>query len=149
MTDPTSEHQSDRQHARPDGDALRESVVAALRTVQDPEIPINLYDLGLIYDLDLGEGGAVAIRMTLTTPNCPVAESMPSMVRRAVEGVDGVGPVSVELTFEPAWTPEAMSDRGKMQLEMMGLDWRKPVPAHGPTSLTIGRSGRPGPPARD
>ncbi|MHC5005660.1 MAG: iron-sulfur cluster assembly protein, partial [Planctomycetota bacterium] len=81
--------------------ALRERIIAALRTVKDPELPINLYDLGLIYDLDIADGSAVRIRMTLTTPNCPVAESMPAQVQRAVEGVEGVDTVSVELVWDP------------------------------------------------
>jgi len=122
---------------------LREQIISAIRTVKDPEIPVNLYDLGLIYDIDIAEHGDVAIRMTLTTPNCPVAESMPGQVHTAVQQVDGVDNVSVELVWEPAWTGEMMSEEARDALEMMGINWRDPHTSAGPTQLTFGRTGRP------
>lgn len=99
--------------------ASREQVVAALRTVYDPEIPVNIYDLGLIYDLEIGEDGSVAIQMTLTAPACPVAGEMPQMVADAVAGVEGAGEVTVTLTWEPPWSMELMSEDAKMALGLM------------------------------
>jgi FeS assembly SUF system protein len=98
--------------------ASREAVIDALRTVHDPEIPVNLYDLGLIYSLDIKDSGDVAIEMTLTTPSCPVAGSMPSEVLRAVSAVDGVGKVDVKLVWDPPWTMESMSEDAKLALGM-------------------------------
>ena len=89
--------------------SLREQVVAALRTVRDPELPVSVYDLGLIYTVQADSDGAVAILMTLTAPNCPTAGSLPADVQRAVRAVPGVTDVHVELTFEPPWTKERMS----------------------------------------
>jgi FeS assembly SUF system protein len=98
--------------------ASREDVIAALRTVHDPEIPVNLYDLGLIYNLDISAEGNVAIEMTLTTPSCPVAGSMPSEVLRAVSALDGVGLVDVKLVWDPPWSMENMSEDAKLALGM-------------------------------
>jgi FeS assembly SUF system protein len=89
--------------------SLQERVIAALRTVRDPELPVSVYDLGLIYAIDADSNGAVAILMTLTAPNCPTAESLPGDVERAVRALPGVTGVQVELTFEPPWTKERMS----------------------------------------
>lgn len=97
-------------------DALRERVIEALRKVYDPEIPVNIYDLGLIYDLDIDDRGQVAIRMTLTAPGCPVAQTFPAQVARAVEAVQGVSRCSVELTWEPPWTPDRASEAARLQL---------------------------------
>lgn len=97
-------------------EALRERVIEALRRVHDPEIPVNIYDLGLIYDLDIDEAGHVAIRMTLTAPGCPVAQTFPGQVARAVEAVQGVSRCSVELTWDPPWTPERASEAARLQL---------------------------------
>ncbi len=124
----------------------RDVVIAALKTVEDPEIPVNLYDLGLIYELDI-EGDTVRIVMTLTTPNCPVAETMPGMVREAVAGVDGVGDVSVSLTWDPPWSNQMMSDDAKLLLEMMGIEWTESLAAQAAarkqvTGLTVGRTDR-------
>lgn len=142
---------------------LREAIVAALRTVFDPELPVNLYDLGLIYDLAItpaanepttattesaaAAGGASAafdvhIRMTLTTPNCPVAEQMPTSVQRAVQAVEGVRNVSVELVWEPAWSSDMMSEDARLELEFRGISWKDPKASlgpMGPTSITVGR----------
>lgn len=95
---------------------LREQVIDALRQIHDPEIPVNIYDLGLIYDLDIDEAGHVAIRMTLTAPGCPVAQTFPGQVARAVEAVQGVSRCSVELTWDPPWTPARASEVARLQL---------------------------------
>lgn len=96
--------------------ALRERVIDALREVYDPEIPVNIYDLGLIYDLDIDDHGQVAIRMTLTAPGCPVAQTFPAQVAQAVESVQGVSGCCVDLTWEPPWTPERASEAARLQL---------------------------------
>ena len=98
--------------------ADREAVIAALRTVHDPEIPVNIYDLGLVYEVELLSDGAVRIEMSLTAPACPVAGDIPYWVADAVAAVDGVGEVEVRLVWEPPWTPERMSDEAKLALDM-------------------------------
>ena len=97
---------------------LEEMVVDAIRTVYDPEIPVNIYDLGLIYDLRVDEGNKVAIKMTLTTPACPVAGSMPGMVEKAVKHVDAVAECEVELVWDPAWNPDMMTEAARLQLNI-------------------------------
>jgi len=95
-------------------------VIAALRSVFDPEIPVNIYDLGLIYKLDLNEQtNDVNILMTLTTPNCPVAEDMPGQVQEAVSMIEGVGTVKVELTFEPPWDKDMLSESALLELGLL------------------------------
>jgi FeS assembly SUF system protein len=89
--------------------SLRDQVIAAIRTVRDPELPVSVYDLGLIYSIEADPSGAVAILMTLTAPNCPTAGSLPGDVERAVRAVPGVTGVDVRLTFEPPWSKERMS----------------------------------------
>ncbi|WP_295539584.1 SUF system Fe-S cluster assembly protein [uncultured Thiohalocapsa sp.] len=111
--------QGDAATAAPGGEALREPIIAALREVHDPEIPVNIYDLGLIYKIDIGEDNHIAIDMTLTAPACPVAGMMPVMVKDAVKTVDGVGEVDVELVWDPPWSPDTMSDAAKLQLGML------------------------------
>jgi len=96
--------------------ASEEAVVEALRTVHDPEIPVNIYDLGLIYSHEIGKEGTVKIIMTVTAPACPVAGEMPQQVADAVAGVPGAGEVEVTLTWEPAWTPECMSEDARLAL---------------------------------
>jgi FeS assembly SUF system protein len=98
--------------------ADREAVIAALRTVHDPEIPVNIYDLGLIYGLDIGADGAVRIEMTLTAPACPVAGILPQQVAEAAAAVDGVGAVAVRLVWDPPWTRERMTDEARLALDM-------------------------------
>jgi FeS assembly SUF system protein len=95
-----------------------DAIVEALRTVHDPEIPVNIYDLGLIYETERLSDGDVKVLMTLTAPACPVAGEMPYDVAAAVAGVEGVGEVEVMLTWEPAWTPDLMSDDAKLVLDM-------------------------------
>ncbi|MCK9988628.1 MAG: hypothetical protein AzoDbin1_05100 [Azoarcus sp.] len=99
---------------------LRADVIAALRTVYDPEIPVNIYDLGLIYGLDVDEeSGKVAVRMTLTAPGCPVAETFPGTVQCAVEEVSGVSEASVELVWDPPWSAAQMSEAARLELGML------------------------------
>ena len=107
---------------RPDGDddlALFDPVMEALKTVRDPEIPINLVDLGLIYELLVKKGGIVFVEMTLTTPSCPVAASLPDEVKNAVSGVPGVGDVRVKLVWSPPWTQDRMSEEARLELGLM------------------------------
>lgn len=92
-------------------------VEGALKTVHDPEIPVNIFDLGLIYDVDCQQNGDVYITMSLTAPGCPVAGEMPGQVAEAVAAVDGVGKVSVELVWSPPWTPDRMSDDARLALD--------------------------------
>jgi FeS assembly SUF system protein len=101
------------------GGALYEAVIEALKEIYDPEIPVNIYDLGLIYGVDVTGDGHVAIIMTLTTPHCPVAESMPGEVEMQVGTVPGVGAVEVELVWDPPWDPQKMSDEAKLELGML------------------------------
>jgi len=99
--------------------ASEDAVVAALREVYDPEIPVNIYDLGLIYDLDIDDNGDVAVSMTLTTPGCPVAGQMPQWTADAVAMVPGIGKVTVTLTWEPPWTMEQMSEDARLALGLI------------------------------
>lgn len=98
---------------------LKDKIIAALRTVYDPEIPVNIYDLGLIYDISVDEAGSAAVRMTLTAPGCPVAGSLPGEVEHRVRSVPGVTEAKVELTFDPPWSPQRMSPEARLAL---GLD---------------------------
>lgn len=93
------------------------AVEDALKSVHDPEIPVNIFDLGLIYDIDRRADGDVYITMSLTAPGCPVAGEMPGQVARAVAALDDVGAVSVELVWDPPWSPERMSDDARLALE--------------------------------
>jgi FeS assembly SUF system protein len=94
-------------------------VVEALKNVFDPEIPVNIYELGLIYGLDITPDGNVHVRMTLTTPSCPVAGSLPGEVESVVRGVDGVNDCDVELVWDPPWTPENLSEAAKLELGLL------------------------------
>jgi FeS assembly SUF system protein len=96
--------------------SIRQDIVAALKKVYDPEMPVNIYELGLIYDLTVDDAGRAAIRMTLTAPNCPVAGTMPGEVERAVRAVPGVSDVTLELTFDPPWSKDRMSEAAKLAL---------------------------------
>ncbi|PTQ10982.1 SUF system Fe-S cluster assembly protein [Sphingomonas oleivorans] len=102
----------------PGGD-LYEGVIEALREIYDPEIPVNIYDLGLIYGVDVTSDGHVVVTMTLTTPHCPVAESMPGEVELRVGAVPGVGSAEVNLVWDPPWDPQKMSDDAKLELGML------------------------------
>jgi len=98
---------------------LREGIVAALRTVYDPEIPVNIYDLGLVYGIDVRDDGRVDVRMTLTAPGCPVAGSLPGEVEERLEEVAGVREANVELVWEPTWSPDVLSEDVKLQLGLI------------------------------
>jgi FeS assembly SUF system protein len=107
---------------RPDGEEdpeLLEPVLEALKTVRDPEIPINLVDLGLIYELAVKKGGIVYVEMTLTTPACPVAQSMPGEVEAAIRDVPGVSDVRVKLVWTPPWDRDRMSEEAKLELGLL------------------------------
>ena len=95
---------------------LRSSIIEALKTVYDPEIPVNIYELGLIYDLEVSSEGSVVVKMTLTAPNCPVAEILPNQVQQKVLSVAGVTSAEIELVFDPPWDRDKMSDAAKLAL---------------------------------
>ena len=97
---------------------LTDDIIAALKTVYDPEIPSDIYELGLIYKIDIADDRAVAIDMTLTTPNCPSAQELPTMVENAVASVPGVGEVKVNIVWDPPWDPSRMSDEARAVLNM-------------------------------
>lgn len=101
------------------GGPLYEAIVEALKEIYDPEIPVNIYDLGLIYGVDVTDDGHAAVTMTLTTPHCPVAESMPGEVELRVGSVPGVGHAEVNLVWDPPWDPGKMSDEAKLELGML------------------------------
>jgi FeS assembly SUF system protein len=112
--------------AQPSGSALPEAeiarltdeIVAGLKTVYDPEIPADIYELGLIYKIDISDNRAVTIDMTLTTPNCPAAQELPIMVENAVSSVPGVGEAKVNIVWDPPWDPSRMSDEARTVLNM-------------------------------
>ena len=99
-------------------DRLTDALIAQLKTVYDPEIPVDIYELGLIYKVDVSDERDVLVEMTLTAPGCPVAGDMPGWVSDAIEKIDGVRGCKVELTFDPPWDPSRMSDEAKLQLNM-------------------------------
>lgn len=103
----------------PSPEELGPDIIEALKTVYDPEIPVNIYDLGLIYGFEVDENYFVDVSMTLTAPGCPVAETFPSIVENAVKSVVGVSDARVELTFEPPWTMDNMSEEAKLELGLM------------------------------
>ena len=102
-----------------DSNLLGEKIVNELKQVYDPEIPVNVYELGLIYDVFINEANEVKILMTLTSPNCPVAESLPKEVEDKVKSLDEVKDAEVEITFDPPWTKDLMSDEAKLELGFM------------------------------
>jgi len=106
---PTSDSQSG---------GTRERVIEVLKTVYDPEIPVDIYELGLIYEVELREADSVYVKMTLTSPMCPVAETLPPEVEEKVRGVEGVSDVELELVWEPPWHPDMMSESAKLELNM-------------------------------
>ncbi len=105
--------------AVPGGSDLYEAVIEALKEIYDPEIPVNIYDLGLIYDVEMTPEHHARIKMTLTTPHCPVAESMPGEVELRVGAVPGIGDAEVELVWDPPWDPQKMSDEARLELGML------------------------------
>jgi FeS assembly SUF system protein len=106
--------------ALPEGELARltDDIIGALKTVYDPEIPSDIYELGLIYKIDIADDRAVSVEMTLTTPNCPSAQELPSMVENAVASVPGVGAVKVDIVWDPPWDPSRMSDEARAVLNM-------------------------------
>ena len=97
---------------------LTDDIVGALKTVYDPEIPVDIYELGLIYKVDIADDRAIAIDMTLTSPNCPAAVELPGMVENAVSSVQGVGPVKVQVVFDPPWDQSRMSEDARLALNL-------------------------------
>lgn len=95
---------------------IEEKIVAMLKTVYDPEIPVNVYDLGLIYKIDVADSGDVTIDMTLTAPNCPAADFIMEDVRQKIESIEGVGNATVNLVFEPEWDKDMMTEEAKLEL---------------------------------
>jgi FeS assembly SUF system protein len=133
MTDETTAHPPVAATAEPEAAAqgaastapqsdeitrLTDDIVQALKTVYDPEIPADIYELGLIYKIDIGDDRVVRVNMTLTTPNCPSAQELPSMVENAVASVPGVREAKVEVVWEPPWDPSRMSDEARVVLNM-------------------------------
>ena len=102
-----------------DKENIKNNVIKAIKTIYDPEIPANIWDMGMIYSIDVDDNAKVNILMTVTAPNCPVADSLPSEVKNAAAKVDGVKDVWVELTFDPPWTPDRMSEEAKLDLGMI------------------------------
>ena len=108
----------DEGELTPEMAALTDDLIGALKSVYDPEIPVDVYELGLIYRVDISDSRDVTVDMTLTAPGCPVAEHMPRWVEDAVRSVDGVGDVVVKMVFEPPWDPSRMSDEARVALNM-------------------------------
>lgn len=106
------------EHAQ-DSEVLGEKIVRVLKTIYDPEIPVDIYELGLIYDVMVNEDNEIKILMTLTTPNCPVAESLPMEVEEKVKSMNEVKDCEVEITFDPPWTQDLMSEEAKLELGML------------------------------
>jgi FeS assembly SUF system protein len=106
----------------PDGETrpvvTEDAVISAIATVYDPEIPVNIYELGLIYAVEIADSGDVKVEMTLTAPACPSAQELPEMVRSAVAGIDGVGNVTVDTVWDPPWDPSRMSEDARLSLNM-------------------------------
>ena len=105
--------------AQPTPEVLRDQVVEALKTVFDPEIPVNIYELGLIYNVEVNEARDVRVEMTLTSPNCPAAQSMPAEIEYKTRSLDGVSEVTVEVVWDPPWSPEHMSEAARLELGIM------------------------------
>lgn len=99
-------------------ETTRQRIIEAIREIYDPEIPVNIYEIGLIYEVTVNDDGHAHILMTLTSPTCPVAESLPPEVEQRVAAVDGVTSASVEITWDPPWDPDMMSDAAKLELGM-------------------------------
>ncbi len=102
-----------------DTEELGEKIVKVIKTIYDPEIPVDIYELGLVYDVFVNEDNDVKILMTLTSPNCPVAETLPVEVEEKVKSVNAVNDAEVEITFDPPWTKDLMSDEAKLELGML------------------------------
>ncbi len=119
-------HDSSSQSPRPDPPSLppdvplKEKIIHAIKQVYDPEIPVDIYELGLVYDVHIDEAGKkVTVKMTLTTPHCPEAQTLPGYVKQMVERIEGIEQASVEIVWDPPWSKEMMSDAAKLQLGMI------------------------------
>lgn len=99
--------------------AIKERIIETIKTVYDPEIPVDIYELGLIYDIDINDSGQVDVRMTLTSPMCPVAESLPMEVQQKIMTVDGVTDVDLQVVFDPPWSKDLMSEEARFALDML------------------------------
>ncbi|GAB4335212.1 MAG: SUF system Fe-S cluster assembly protein [Calditrichia bacterium] len=99
-----------------DKEQLKEKIIEVMRTIYDPEIPVNIYDLGLVYDIEIDDDNQAFIKMTLTSPACPVAESLPPQVRDAVKSVIGIKDATVEVVWDPPWSTDMMTDEAKVEL---------------------------------
>jgi FeS assembly SUF system protein len=119
-TEPVAEPPENKTSALPEDEQARltDDIVAALKTVYDPEIPADIYEIGLIYKIDIADDRAVTVDMTLTTPNCPAAQDLPKNVENAVASVPGVGEVKVNVVWDPPWDPSRMSDEARLTLNM-------------------------------
>ena len=103
---------------KPTKETIHSAAIDALKSIFDPEIPVNNYDLGFIYNIDVNDDLAVKILMTLSAPNCPVAESLPAEVKQRILAIDGVSDAEVEITFDPPWSMDKMSDAAKLELDL-------------------------------
>ncbi|MBR0073367.1 MAG: DUF59 domain-containing protein [Bacteroidales bacterium] len=103
---------------KPTKETIHSAAIDTLKSIFDPEIPVNIYDLGFIYNIDVSDDLAVKVLMTLSAPNCPVAESLPAEVRQRILGIDGVSDAQVEITFDPPWSMDKMSDAAKLELDL-------------------------------
>lgn len=119
MNNAVIEHATTQPHPSASIAAMNDAIIAALRTVYDPEIPVNVYDLGLIYRIDIKESASVDITMTLTAPGCPVAGEMLRWVETAVRTVDGIDQVEVNLVFDPPWDKSRMSEETQLELGLL------------------------------
>ena len=97
---------------------LKEKIITEIKKIYDPEIPVNIYELGLIYQIDVNDGQKISIEMTLTSPNCPVAESLPKMVKDNILKLDGIHDVDLKLVWDPPWTKDKMSEAAKLELNL-------------------------------
>ena len=98
---------------------LMDSIIAVLKNIHDPEMPVNIYDLGLIYEISIFEGNDIQITMTLTNPNCPVADSLPNDVKKSISKIEGAKDVEIKLTFDPPWNPDKMSDEAMLDMGLL------------------------------
>ena len=104
------------EQAKTAADTMKDRVIAAIKTCYDPEIPVDIYELGLIYEIEVSDEGQTTVTMTLTSPMCPVAETLPLEVEHKVNGVDGIGTVKLDLVWEPPWDPTMMSEAARLEL---------------------------------
>ena len=111
----TNENQSEQKEQE---QSVKDRIVEVLKTVYDPEIPVDIYELGLIYEIDVDDAGMTKVVMTLTSPGCPVAGTLPGEVEQKIRGVDGVTDVKLDLVWDPPWSPDLMSEAARLQLNM-------------------------------